>query len=97
MGERKIGLALSSGGARGSAHIGVLKVLEEHGLRPDVIAGTSMGAEVGGIYAAGVPLEELADLWQNNAFAHVFKTLFPTIPWSGWSSGAGIRSLLREL
>jgi len=97
LGERKIGLALSSGGARGSAHIGALRVLEEHGVRPDIIAGTSMGAEVGGIYAAGVPLEDLEELWKNNAFSHVFKTLFPTIPWSGWSSGSGIRSLLRQL
>ena len=97
MGERKIGLALSSGGARGSAHIGVLKVLGEHGIRPDVIAGTSMGAEIGGVYAAGVNLECIADLWRNNAFSHVFKTLLPTIPWSGWSSGNGITSLLRDL
>jgi len=47
----KLGLALGSGGARGLAHAGVLKVLEEADLVPDVIAGTSMGAIVGGLYA----------------------------------------------
>jgi NTE family protein len=47
----KIGLALGSGGARGLAHAGVLDALEEGGIRPDVVAGTSMGAIVGGLYA----------------------------------------------
>jgi len=49
----KLGLALSGGGAKGIAHIGVLKVLEEAGLVPDYIAGTSMGSLVGALYAIG--------------------------------------------
>src|SRR5690625_5031186 len=49
----KIGLALSGGGAKGFAHIGVLKVLEEAGIQPDVITGTSMGSVIGGLYAIG--------------------------------------------
>jgi NTE family protein len=49
----KVGLALSGGGARGSAHIGVLKALEELGVKVDYIAGTSMGAIIGGMYASG--------------------------------------------
>ncbi|MFT3730874.1 MAG: patatin-like phospholipase family protein [Hyphomicrobium sp.] len=49
----RIGLALGGGAARGWAHIGVLKALERHGIRPDVIVGTSIGAVVGGCYAAG--------------------------------------------
>jgi NTE family protein len=48
-----IGLALGGGAARGFAHIGVLRTLMAHGIRPDVIAGTSIGAVVGGLYAAG--------------------------------------------
>jgi NTE family protein len=48
-----IGLALGGGAARGFAHIGVLRTLAAHGLRPDVITGTSMGAVVGGCFAAG--------------------------------------------
>ena len=55
----RIGLVLSGGGARGIAHIGVLKVLEEMRVPVDCIAGTSMGAIVGGLYAAGASPEEL--------------------------------------
>lgn len=54
-----VGLVLSGGGARGFAHVGVIKVLEELGIRIDVIAGTSMGAMVGGAYAAGFSYEQL--------------------------------------
>ncbi len=63
MERRKIGLALSGGGARGFAQIGVLKVLAEHGIKFDVIAGTSAGAIVGGCLATGmtpVEIEEMA-------------------------------------
>lgn len=49
----KIGLALGGGAARGFAHIGVIKVLESHGIVPDIIVGTSAGAVVGALYAAG--------------------------------------------
>ena len=58
----KIGLALSGGGARGAAHIGVLKVLEENRIPIDYIAGTSMGAIVGGLYASGMSPDELETL-----------------------------------
>lgn len=90
-------MALSSGGARGAAHVGVLKVLKESGIEPDVIAGSSMGAQVGGIYASGVELDEIETSWRSNSFGHVFKTLLPTIPWSGWSSGNGITRFLQKL
>jgi len=53
-GRPRIGLVLSGGGARGAAHIGVLKVLEENHIPIDAIAGTSMGAVVGGLYATGL-------------------------------------------
>lgn len=55
----RVGLALSGGGARGGAHIGVLKVLEEMHVPIDCIAGTSMGALVGGGYAAGMTAEQI--------------------------------------
>ena len=55
----RIGLVLSGGGARGLAHVGVLKVLEELRVPIDVIAGTSMGAIVGGLYASGLGADEL--------------------------------------
>ena len=52
-GRPTIGLALGGGAARGFAHIGVLRTLLAHGIKPDVIVGTSIGAVVGGCYAAG--------------------------------------------
>ena len=58
----RIGLVLSGGGARGIAHIGVLKVLEEMRIPIDCIAGTSMGAIVGGLYAAGASPADLEKL-----------------------------------
>ena len=55
----KVGLVLSGGGAKGFAHVGVLKVLEDAGIRVDYIAGTSMGAIIGGLYASGYNAREL--------------------------------------
>lgn len=59
---KKIGLALGSGGSRGVAHIGVIKALEEEGIRPDYIAGCSMGSVVGAAYAKGLTVDEMLDL-----------------------------------
>lgn len=61
----KIGLVLSGGGARGAAHVGVLKVLEENQIPIDMIAGTSFGAIVGGLYAAGYNANELEEILEN--------------------------------
>ena len=58
----KIGLVLSGGGAKGMAHIGVLKVLEEIGIYPDYISGTSMGSIIGGLYAIGYRADSLETL-----------------------------------
>lgn len=58
----RTGLVLSGGAARGLAHIGVLKALEEQGVRIDAIAGTSMGAVIGGLYASGYTVAELEQL-----------------------------------
>ncbi len=57
-GGPRVGLALGGGAARGFAHIGVMRALERHGIRPHVVAGTSIGAVVGGLWAAG-KLDEL--------------------------------------
>lgn len=56
-----VGLVLSGGGAKGIAHVGVLKVLEEMQIPVDIIVGTSAGASVGGVYAMGMPLVEIED------------------------------------
>lgn len=58
----KLGLVLSGGGARGLAHIGVLRALDEMGVRPDYISGTSMGAVIGGLYAMGYSGEQISQL-----------------------------------
>ncbi len=57
-----LALVLSGGGARGAAHIGVLKVLEEQKIVPDFIVGTSMGSIVGGLYAAGYSPQEIEEI-----------------------------------
>ncbi len=61
----KIGLVLSGGAAKGLAHVGVIKVLEEIGITPDYITGTSMGAVVGALYALGYTAEELSEMNSN--------------------------------
>lgn len=60
--QPKVGLVLSGGAARGIAHIGVLKALEEQGVQVHAIAGTSMGAVIGGLYASGYKVAELEEL-----------------------------------
>lgn len=60
--RKKVGLVLSGGGAKGVAHIGVLKVLEEAGIPIDYISGTSMGAIVGGLYSVGYSAKQLDSL-----------------------------------
>ena len=61
----KIGVVLSGGGAKGAAHIGVLKYLEEAGIPIDYVAGTSMGSIVGGMYALGYSPQEILDIISN--------------------------------
>ncbi|MDA3778974.1 MAG: patatin-like phospholipase family protein [Bacteroidales bacterium] len=72
----KIGLVLSGGGAKGLAHIGVLKVLEEVGIKPDYITGTSMGSIIGGLYSLGYNASELSEI---NANANWSKLLSDNI------------------
>jgi NTE family protein len=54
-----VGLALSGGSAKGIAHVGVLRALERLGVRVDVVAGTSMGSVVGGLYAMGLSVDSI--------------------------------------
>ncbi|MFC1655745.1 patatin-like phospholipase family protein [Patescibacteria group bacterium] len=69
-----IGLALGSGGAKGLAHFGVLKVLEKNGIKPDMITGSSMGAVIGAAYALGMPLKELEEkAYKFFSSSHIFK------------------------
>src|SRR5258708_6543620 len=65
----RVGLALSGGFARGIAHIGVLRVLEQAGIPIDCISGTSSGSLIATGYAAGVPLEEMEKVAADTSFA----------------------------
>ncbi|GAA0880623.1 patatin-like phospholipase family protein [Algoriphagus jejuensis] len=58
----KIGLVLSGGGAKGMAHVGVIRAMEKAGIRPDYVVGTSMGSVVGGLYALGYNADELEEI-----------------------------------
>ena len=65
---QKVGLVLSGGGAKGLAHIGVIKVLEANHIPIDYITGTSMGAIIGGLYAAGYTTDEMEELFRSDEF-----------------------------
>lgn len=65
---QKVGLVLSGGGAKGAAHIGVIKALEENGIPIDYVAGTSMGAIIGSLYAIGYSPEEMLELILSDDF-----------------------------
>lgn len=67
---QSVGLVLSGGGAKGIAHIGVIKALEENDIPIDYVAGTSMGAIVGGLYAAGYTPDEMIDMILSPGFAN---------------------------
>ena len=67
----KIGLALSGGAARGMAHVGVLRAFAENHVPIDCIAGTSAGSIVGGAYAAGMPIDEIAELGRKLRWRHI--------------------------
>ncbi|HEY7864056.1 MAG TPA: patatin-like phospholipase family protein, partial [Thermoanaerobaculia bacterium] len=73
----KVGLALGGGGARGEAHVGVLKVLEQLHIKVDYIAGTSMGSIVGGLYASGMSTEEMEKLLTTTNWAELFQDTPP--------------------
>ena len=73
----KIGLALSGGGANGLAHLGVIKVMEEAGLRPDYITGVSMGSIIGGLYSMGYSPDSIAGLFKTEDFALILSDRIP--------------------
>lgn len=96
-GKPKLGLALGSGAARGMAHIGVLRALDDAGATPDIVAGTSIGSLVGGVYAAG-KIDELTDIalglnWRRaaNYFMEV------SFPRSGLIVGNKVMEFLTEI
>ena len=92
----KIGLALGSGAARGLAHIGVLETLEEEKIPIHYIAGTSMGALIGGLYASGLGIKELKEFAYQTDWKKVVILLVPSPSKSGLVSGERIEKFLRS-
>lgn len=90
----RIGLALGGGAARGWAHIGVIKALDEAGIKPDIIAGTSIGAVVGGSYAAGA-MDDLETFARGLTRRRVFGLLDLNFAGSGLISGNRLSRLLQ--
>ncbi len=72
----QVALALGGGGVRGSAHIGVLRVLEQEGIPIDYIVGNSMGAVVGGLHNAGVPLDNIQSILSDGSFVSAYLPRF---------------------
>lgn len=75
--ETKVGLVLSGGGAKGLAHIGALKVIEEAGVKIDYIGGTSMGAIIGALYASGYSAAELDSIFRSTNFSRLIQDNLP--------------------
>lgn len=86
-----IGLALGGGGMKGLAHVGALTVIEAHGIRPQLIAGTSIGALVGAFYASGMPLGSIRQLFIEERIAELIR---PRLDGKGLMGVSGIRELL---
>jgi NTE family protein len=94
----KIGLALGGGGARGLAHIGILKVLLREQIPIDVITGTSMGGIVGAMHAVGMTPEQMeAEATKRGEIGHIFKLVDLQLVGSGLLGGKRIKKMLIEM
>ena len=90
----EVGLTLSGGGARGYAHIGVLKAMEEFKITPNIVSGTSMGAIIGSLIANGYTSEEIIDFAQHPNYLKIFDFKGFKL---GLSTHKRVRSILNEL
>ena len=88
-----IGLALSGGAARGLAHIGVLRALEENNIPIDFVAGSSAGSIVGGAYAAGMSVEEIEAMARGLRWRHVGRM---TVSRLGFQSNKRLEEFVRD-
>ncbi len=93
---KKVGLALGSGGAKGLSHIAFIQALDELGVRPEVIAGTSIGAVIGGFYASGVSGMELEQMVKDLGFMDLYKLVldFSLLSNSAIYKGKGVEDFL---
>ena len=88
-----VGYALGGGGAKGFAHLGALKALEERNLKPDIIAGTSAGALAGVLYADGYLPEEIREMFKDTTFKQFVEFSFPTM---GFFRPTGLHDFLKK-
>ncbi|MDD3804562.1 MAG: patatin-like phospholipase family protein, partial [bacterium] len=95
--QLKVGLALGSGAAKGISHIGVLKVLDELGIKPTVVAGTSMGALLGALYAGGMSGREIQELALGIDKKEMRKLFRVTLDGPGFINGQFIDEYLDEI
>jgi NTE family protein len=94
---KKLGLALGGGGARGLAHIGILKVLENAGIQPDLLVGTSMGGMIAAMYAAGVsPADMEAEALRRCSTRQIVKLVDINPSVRGLMKGVRIYNLLAD-
>lgn len=96
MSKKKLGLSLSGGGARGVAHVGFLKALEDGGIKPDVVSGCSIGAVVGGCYCAGVTLDEMKSCLTRLTKKDLLDVNFNLLNHKSIFAGKKMRSLLQK-
>lgn len=94
--KSKTALVLGSGGARGLAHIGVIKILEKYNIPIDLIVGTSIGAFIGAFYAAGIKLSKMEELALATDKKFIAKMLIPGISKSGFIDGEQIKNYLKN-
>ncbi len=93
--KKKIGLALCGGAARALSHIGVLKVLDELGVKFDAVSGTSMGAVVGSFYCSGVSLEEIEDYVNSLDWRTIMMFSDISLPRMGIINGRKVENVLK--
>jgi len=93
--KRKVGLALGGGAVRGLAHIGVLEILEKEGIPIDMIAGTSVGAAVGALYAQGKDASQIKGLALDMGWKRLAPLVDLALPKTGFISGRKIKEHLK--
>ncbi|XP_062514958.1 patatin-like phospholipase domain-containing protein 6 isoform X2 [Corticium candelabrum] len=95
-----IGLVLGGGGAKGFAHVGILKALEEYGIQFDMVGGTSIGAFIGGLYGQNQDADKLRELirpWSKRMAAKLDKLFDLTYPITAMFTGGALNKLIRDM
>ena len=95
--NKKIGISLSGGSALGYAHLGFLQAMEESGIQPDCVVGTSMGAIIGMMYAAGYKPQQIKDIIRKEKMDSLIRLVFPNTPKLGGLMGSSrIQKILKK-